>query len=97
MSNVFFYIVNVLTMACVCIHIIYANPVYMHALMFISVFRSPFSERSESYQHLAYTYKRIPNDLISMDSFNKAHFFNENLKTRSQTFLTSPKISRRGE
>lgn len=47
-------------------------------------------EGSESYQHL-YNYKRIP-ELLS-DQFNRTHFFNENLKTRSHTYLT-PKVGR---
>lgn len=54
-----------------------------------------FAERSESYQHLFNNYKRIP-ELLSMDSFSKSHFFNENLKSRSHTYLT-PKVSKREE
>lgn len=48
------------------------------------------SEESESYQHL-YNFKRIP-EMFS-DQFIKSHFFNENLKTRSHTYLT-PKVGR---
>lgn len=65
----------------------------MHSLMFLNFFSTIFSERSESYQHL-YNFKRIP-ELLS-DPFNKSHFFNENLKTRSHTYLT-PQIGRQGD
>ena len=64
----------------------------MQLLMLFQFFLSSrqLSERSESYQHL-YSYKKIP-ELLS-DQFNKSHFFNENLKTRSHTYLT-PKVGR---